>query len=731
MALPARDTHQEGLESTDTLNTSELIVPGLHCAGCISRVERALMREPGVEKARVNLTAKRVRIDWHEDQTTLEKLMSAVEGEGFETRVQDFSSDISSSDQIHGQLLLRSLAVAGFAAGNVMLLSVSVWSGAEAATKDLLHWVSALVALPAIVYAGRPFYRSAFKALSHRRLNMDVPISLAVILAGGMSLYETATGGANAYFDAAVMLLFFLLAGRYLDHMMRGRARSALTELIGLEAKGATIIDDAGERRWLQMADLDPDMIVAVSPGERIPVDGQIVDGHSDLDRSLVTGESVPEAVGPGSNVEAGTINVTGALKVQITAVGSKTVLAKIVDLMTMAEQSQAHYVRLADRAARIYAPVVHIAALITFLGWLWWSGDWHFALLTAIAVLIITCPCALGLAVPAVQVVATGQLFRNGILVKDGSALERLAEVTTVIFDKTGTLTTGKPRVSGMDAMSSTDLEIAAGLARESRHPLSKALADSLTERGVTAAPVSDVTEHPGFGIEGRHNGSIVRLGNREWCGLADDANDDHLGPELCLRIAKKPVRRFLMVDDLREDAVETVSALKQAGFRVILLSGDRAGPVEHAARACGIDESQAGWKPQDKAAYVQSLQAAGDKVLMIGDGINDAPALGCAHASMAPSTAADISGKAANLVFLGNHIMVIPQAIATARQARRMVHQNFGLAAIYNLIAVPIAVAGLASPLVAAIAMSSSSLVVTLNAMRLRLMKMSRRTA
>lgn len=726
MTIPADiigSADQDDYHRPDLTERADLVVPGLHCAGCIARVEQALLSRPGVTAARVNLTAKRVRVEWLNNKMSLDQLIAAVEAAGFEARVFDAGAAQATDEPDYGKQLLRSLAVAGFAAGNVMLLSVSVWSGAEGATRDMLHWISAMVALPAIVYAGRPFFRSAWEALNRRRLNMDVPISLAVILAGGMSLFETMNGAAHTYFDAAVMLLFFLLAGRTLDHMMRNRARSALTELVALKATGAMVVDEARVRSWRPMAEIEPGMCVAVAPGERVPVDGCIVEGASDLDRSLVTGESAPEAVGPGANVEAGTINITGPLKIEVTAIGDQTVLAEIVELMAAAEQGRARYVRMADRAARVYAPLVHLAALAAFCGWLWTSGDWHLALVTAIAVLIITCPCALGLAVPAVQVVAAGQLFRRGVLVKDGSALERLAEVDTVIFDKTGTLTTGQPRVAGMDAMSSDDLAIAAGLARESVHPLALAFSRTLAERGVNPSKIEHIIEKPGHGMQGQHMDRNVRLGNREWCGAqVDDERQLHSGSELWLHISGKAPKVFKLEDDLRQDAAEAISTLEDMGLKVMLLSGDRQAAVEQAARSAGIGEFLDSWKPPDKAAFVQSTQAAGRKVLMVGDGINDGPALGMAHASMAPSTAADISGKTAGLVFLGNGLMVVPGAIATARRARLLVHQNFALAALYNVVAVPVAIAGYASPLVAAIAMSLSSLVVTLNAMRLR---------
>lgn len=706
-----------------TLQTAVLVVPSVHCAGCISRVERSLRQIAGVETARVNLSAKQATVQWDSTVTTLDQLIGALEAEGFDARPLAEADPAEKIEADQGHQLLKALAVAGFAAGNVMLLSVSVWSGAEEATRDLLHWISALIALPAVIYAGQPFFGSAWHVLRHRRLNMDVPISLAVLLAAGMSLYETVTGGQHTYFDASVMLLFFLLAGRCLDHMMRRRARSAVTGLVGLKATSAIVVDDDSSHVRMPISSVSAGMHVFVPAGDRVATDGQIVEGHSDLDRSLITGEAVPEHVGPGDMVEAGTVNISGPLIIKVTANGDDTVLAEIVSLMNAAEQGRARYVRLADRAARIYAPLVHIAALATFLGWLWWSGDWHVSVLTAIAVLIITCPCALGLAVPAVHVVASGRLFGQGILVKDGSALERLAEVDMAVFDKTGTLTTGKPNLAGMDPMSSDDLAIAAGLACLSSHPLAHAVNQALTARGIVPAKIDEVIEQPGYGMTGMRGGQTVCLGSAEWCEVSDDAAvQDTPGSQLWLRIESRPARKFTLEDTLREDAAEAVRQLHRQGIRVALLSGDLPPVVEQVARQVGIDEFHARWKPQDKATFIQLHQRSGRKILMVGDGLNDAPALSTAHVSMAPSNACDIAGTASGLVFLGNRLQAVPEAIATAVASRRLVRQNFAFAAVYNLVAVPIAVIGLASPLIAAIAMSASSLVVTANALRLQ---------
>jgi len=704
----------------------DLVVPGAHCAGCIAKIERGLKAAGGVVDARLNLSTKRLAVEWRKDGFSGAGVLDTLRDLGFDARPFDAREAGYAGDVRTGRELLKALAVAGFAAGNVMLLSVAVWSGAEDATRDMFHWLSALIALPAIVYAGRPFFRSALRALKGGGLNMDVPISLAVILAAGMSLYETVNGAADTYFDAAVMLLFLLLIGRVLDHMMRVRARSAAAQLLSLTATGATVIENDGRRSFRKISDISAGMMVAVNAGERLPVDGIVVSGSSDVDRSMITGEAVPDAVGAGARLEAGTMNLTGPLTVEVTAAGEDTFLADIVRLMEAAERAKARAVLLADRAARIYAPAVHLVAAATFAGWLMAGSGWHDALVTAIAVLIITCPCALGLAVPAVQVVASGALFRNGIMLKDGGVLERLAEIDTVVFDKTGTLTLGRPVFSGLEKIDAKILALAYGLAAGSAHPLAVALAGQIAARGHKPAGFSAIEEHPGYGLEGCHDGRTVRLGSRRWCAMETAPGRFRAratGPELCLAVDGAPVAVFAASDEVRPGARRTIEILKERGLAVVLLSGDRAPTVAALGAELAIAEYHGAMTPQDKAAFIASLERDGHKALMVGDGINDAPALAAAHASMAPSSAADIGRIAAGLVFLRENLNAVAEAHLMALRARRLIHQNFALAIGYNLIAVPVAVAGLASPLIAAIAMSSSSILVTTNALRLRL--------
>ena len=434
---------------------------------------------------------------------------------GFEAHLFDIES---ARDDGALSELIRALAVAGFASSNIMLLSVSIWSGAEAETRDLFHWLSMFIALPALAYSGRIFFRSGWRALRHGRTNMDVPISLGVLLAFGMSVYETVQHGPHAYFDAAISLLFFLLIGRTLDHMMRERARQAVSNLVRLAARGAFVVQADGTQTYLPVEEIEPGMIVALGAGERVPVDATVSKGNSELDVSLVSGESVPLHATAGSAVLAGTLNLTGPLTLIAAAKAGNSFLAEMIRMMEAAEQGRSGYRRIADRAAALYAPVVHTAALLTFVGWMIATGDLHKAITIAIAVLIITCPCALGLAVPIVQMMAAQRLFKNGIMVKDGSSIERLAEVDAIIFDKTGTLTSAAPRLVSRGDIDDATLGLAAALASHSRHPYSQALVEAAA--GLAPSPVvfDEVTEKAGFGLEARSGATAYRLGKPSW---------------------------------------------------------------------------------------------------------------------------------------------------------------------------------------------------------------------
>ncbi|RVB78990.1 MULTISPECIES: cation-translocating P-type ATPase [unclassified Mesorhizobium] len=699
----------------DDLRQTDLSVPTVHCAACIQAIETALGKLDRVEGARVNLSTKGVSVQWRGNEAP--PIVAALELLGYPAHL--FDPEIHEKDKTLSELI-RAVAVAGFAAGNIMLLSVSVWSGAEGATRDLFHWVSALIAIPALAFAGGIYFRSAWNALRHGRMNMDVPIAVGVSLAYAMSLYETINHGDHAYFDASVSLLFFLLIGRTLDHVMRERARTAVNGLSRLAARGAMVLREDGSRDYLPVEEIEPGMQLLVTAGERIPVDGKIIRGFSDLDCSLVSGESTPRTVSSGETVQAGTLNLTGPLTIEATAAAKDSFLAEMVRLMEAAEGGRAHYRRIADRVSALYAPVVHLTALVTFLGWMAATGDWHQAVTIAIAVLIITCPCALGLAVPIVQVVAARRLFESGVMVKDGSAMERLAAIDTAVFDKTGTLTLGQPRLVNASSIDPAMLAIAGDMAVHSRHPLSRAIAGSA---GFAGQPkLESVSEHPGFGIEATAAGSTWRLGRRGWAGWkARTAGESGYGGTVLTKDGII-VASFVFEDALREDARAAIEQLNNARISVEMLSGDTAAACGEVAATLGIHHFVPALLPSGKVEYIETLSKDGHKVLMVGDGLNDTPALGAAHVSIAPATAADVGRKAADFVFLRESLSAVPLALDISRKAGRLIRQNIAIAIVYNTIAVPIAILGHVTPLIAAIAMSASSLLVIGNALRLQ---------
>ncbi len=702
----------------DGLTLLYLMVENVHCGGCLRKIEREIGAVPGVERARLNLTTRRLALHWSGGDAVAYKVLAKLRELGYPARAFD-PEVLGSADAKAERSLLRAMSVAGFAAANVMLLSVSVWAGIDMgeATRSLLHWFSALIVLPAVVYAGRPFFASAIDALTNRRTNMDVPISLAIILASGMSLFETIRGGEHVYFESAVMLLFFLLLGRYLDRRARGKARHAAESLLSLDQSVITVIQSDGRTSSIPVTQSAIGMRVLVAAGQRIGVDGKVVNGQSEADTSLITGESEPVPLTRNDRVFAGTLNMGAPIEVEITALGDDTLLAEIVRMMEVAEQRRGRYVVLADRIAGWYAPVVHGLALATFLGWtLLFDAAWQTALLYAVSVLIITCPCALGLAVPVVQVIASGQLLRGGILLKSATALERLAEIDMVVFDKTGTLTEGRPTLRGGTTISPSDLHLAASLAKASRHPLAKAV--------VAAAPLAHaadgVEEVPGMGLRCSTERGEVRLGNRRWCGI--DVEDNELGgSELWLAKPDGNTLRFVFDDKIRGDAARVSGDLQKKGYSLSILSGDRPVAVETVAHSIGIGRWLAACTPSDKVARLEQLSKDGRHVLMVGDGLNDAAALAAAHVSLSPASAIDISQAAADAVFQGRHLGPVEDVLQTAKLASSKVKQNLALALGYNALTIPLAVLGLVTPLVAAICMSASSLIVVGNALRL----------
>ena len=699
---------EPGPDGASRLN---LAVPDAYCATCIQAIEGALAGLPGVRAARVNLDRRRVQIDFDSaaDPACFEE---TVTRSGYRNHPID-PLDQEGKDPVLRELV-SALVVAGFASAHTMFFSEAVWSGVEGDTRTLFYWLSALVAVPAIAFAGRPFFRSAAAALRVGKTNMDVPIAIALIATTAISLLETRLAGQHAYFDASTMLLFFLLIGRTLDHVMRGQARNAVSNLIRLAPRGAQRLLEDGTTAFVRSADIAPGMRLLLRAGDRVPVDCDIDGQNGSVDMSLVNGEAMPLVVGPGDTLPAGALVVDRPIAVVATRPAVESFIARTASLMEAAESTRTRYRRIADRASDLYAPLVHLAALLTFVGW-WASGaGWHIALINAVAVLIVTCPCALALAVPIVHVVAAGRLFAQGILMKDGAALERLATVRHVAFDKTGTLTTGKPVFVRQLFGTDDHLSVACAMAAASNHPLSLALASKRR----LAAP-GDCREVPGGGIEARIDGQTWRLGSAQFCGATDGGDGDR--SRVWLARDSEVLACFEFEDQLRDDAAATMVDLRLAGLSTSIISGDRRASVMRVASVLGISNASCSLSPQAKLDAILALRQTG-AVAMVGDGINDAVALRGADVSFAPAAAADVGRAAADFVLTNDRLQGVPFAAWLSRKADALVRQNLAISIAYNLAVLPLAAAGMITPLVAAVAMSSSSMIVVLNALRLR---------
>ncbi|GLH81046.1 nitrogen fixation protein FixI [Bradyrhizobium sp. SSBR45G] len=702
----------------------DLAVEGVSCAGCMAKIERGLSALPDVTLARVNLTDRRVALEWKQGTLDPAKFIDRLAELGYKAYPFEKAS-AETTEAEESRFLLRCLGVAAFATMNVMMLSVPVWSGNVSdmlpEQRDFFHWLSAVIALPAVAYAGQPFFRSAWRALKTGNVNMDVPICIGVILALGMSIVETFHHAEHAYFDAAIMLLTFLLVGRYLDQNMRRRTRAVAGNLAALKAETATKFVGPDEISEVPVAAVRAGDLVLLRPGERCAVDGVVIEGRSEIDQSLITGETLYVPAEQGTAVYAGSLNISGTLRVRVSAAAEGTLLAEITRLLDNALQARSRYMRLADRASRLYAPVVHATAALTVLGWVLAGAGWHDAIVTGIAVLIITCPCALGLAIPTVQTVASGAMFKSGVLLNAGDAIERLAEADHVIFDKTGTLTLPELEVVNAADIPADVFALAGQLALSSHHPVAAAVAQAAQAR----SPLMGATEEPGQGVRAVVDGVEIRLGRPAFCGAeALVAQNGNVDPEASVVAFRRGTETFLFSvrQGLRPDADKIIAGLQRRGIKVEILSGDREAAVAAAAKALGIGEWRAGVTPADKIARIEQLKRSGVKVMMVGDGMNDAPALAAAHVSMSPISAAHLSQATADLVFLGRPLAPVLAAIDYARKALHLMRQNLWLAVGYNVLAVPLAISGVVTPLIAAAAMSGSSILVMLNALRAR---------
>ena len=663
-------------------------------------------------------------IEWSDEDLDINELVAIVESIGY--RALPFMAEdiLRESDKIEKDLLKR-LSIAGAVSAQVMMILFGVWASIDnnsmgQYTRVLLHIIAGIISIPAVFYAGMPFFRSAISALKNRRSNMDVPISIGVIATTVISIQETFRIGEYAYYDAAIGLIFILLIGRYLDIKSRNKANSAVRELIMNRPFSVTIFEN-DQYRVLDIRRASLGQIAFVSAGEIIPVDGVIIHGCTEVDNSIITGESNPVSVKIGDSVYAGSINLIRPIKVKITKSSESTVISEMINLIEKASQSRSKYVTLAEKISSYYTIFVLIAALITFASWYFVVGSSvSQSLLYSISVLIITCPCALGLAVPIVQVVTVLKLMKSGVLVKSSNALEKISQITDIVFDKTGTLTYGQPIWINKNEIDHHIMQIIYSIAFSSKHPLMKAVA--LEKSPDMNLLDLEVTEEKGMGMRSFYNGQEILIGNRLWCGINDDNQYDDY-QEVWFRYMGYKYR-LVFKDILRNEVRSVINTLKNSKVNLHVFSGDRIQNVESVAKDLGIESYFGNLRPEDKYMKVYEMQCDGKNVLMIGDGINDVPALKLSHVSISPSNAIDWALNNADIVFQRDFFSLI-KIINISRFYIVLIKQNFLLSFFYNIITIPIAMLGFVTPLMAAIIMSGSSLSVVFNAMRINFKK------
>ena len=717
-----------------------LLLEGITCAACTGLIERRLARVPGVTGVSVNYATRRARVSWDSRSLVLSGILRAVAEIGYSAHPFDAARSEDLERRERRGLLWR-LFVAGFGAMQVMMYAVPAYlaeGDMSADIEGLMRVASFVLTLPVVLWAAVPFYSGAWRDLAARRVGMDVPVALAIGVAFAASLAATFRGAGDVYYDSITMFVFLLLGSRYLEMTARARAARAQQSLVKrVPAVAERLAGPDGGVEMVAVARLRPGDRVRVRPGGVVPADGAVAAGESALDESLLTGEARPVPRRAGDAVIGGSLNVTSPLVIEVKRVGEATVLAGILRLLERAQTGRPRIAQLADRVAQGFVAALLVVALAAGLAWT--VVDPARALFIVIAVLVVTCPCALSLATPAALTAATGSLYAGGMLVTRGHALETLARVTHVVFDKTGTLTCGRMTLIGVLAPGRLDadscLALAAGMETGSEHPIARAIAAAARSRGLRHAVVEDARNHPGQGIAARIGDTRVRIGSldfvislhgrplpQELVFAVEDVGVVALGDE------QGWLALFTLGDALRRDARQAVRELKARGRQVCLLSGDRVSHVAHVARELGIDQARGAASPADKLAFVRELQAGGAVVAMVGDGINDAPVLAQAQVSVAMGSGTELAQVNADMVLLSERLADLVDAFDTAEKTLRVIRQNFAWAVAYNAVAVPLALAGWVTPLVAAVGMSASSLLVVLNALRLARLRPAR---
>lgn len=717
------DVQQPFVRHEGDLASTSLMIEGISCAACGWLIERHVRNLAGVAEASLNLSNHRLQVRWSDTALPLSELLAELRRIGYAAHPYqaDQAAERLASENRRS---LRQLGVAGLLWMQVMMATMATWPefniDLSAGMDSILRWTALLLTTPIVFYCCTDFFKGALRDLRTRHLTMDVSVSLAIAGAYLAGIWSTITGHGELYFDAVGMFALFLLAGRYLERRARERTAAATAQLVNLLPASCLRLDAAGQSERVLLSELKLGDRVLVQPGGLIPADGRILSGQSSVDESVLTGEYLPLPRAPGDAVTAGTLNVEGPLTVAVDALGDDTRLSAIVRLLERAQSDKPKLAEIADRVSQWFLVIVLLAAAV--VGLVWWYIDPQRAFWIVLALLVATCPCALSLATPTALTTATGTLHKLGLLLTRGHVLEGLNHIDTVVFDKTGTLTEGRLTLTAVHPLGSEDadrcLALAAALENRSEHPIARAF-------GRAPQPADSVDSVPGLGLEGHVGGRQLRIGQASfvaalYAGEAPPIPGDQ-GQWLLLADTTGPLAWFVLDDRLRDDALALLAACRKRGWKTLLLSGDSSPMVGRIAEELGIDEARGGLTPADKLVRLQAMQAAGARVLMLGDGVNDVPVLAAADISIAMGSATDLAKTSADAVLLSNRLQSLVSAFQVARRSRRIIIENLAWASLYNGLILPFAAVGWVTPLWAALGMSASSLLVVLNALRL----------
>ncbi|RMJ06009.1 Copper-exporting P-type ATPase A [Marinobacter litoralis] len=702
---------------------AQLLIGEITCAACIWLLENHMKHQAGVQSFTVNHTTQRARLVWSPEQAHLSDLLIAIYELGYTARPYQADAAEQALKAENRSMLIR-LAVAGIATMQSMMLAFPLYfeiiSELSPEFINMFRWFGFLVATPVVFYSARPFFRNARRDLVSRHLTMDVPVAIAIGLAYAASAWVTVFGGEEVYFESVCMFAFFLLLGRYIEVQARYRAGLSGNALAGFQPAVAARVTN-GEAEIVPAHQIKPDDVIRVRPGETLPADGIILSGQSTLNEAALTGEYLPETRSPGDTVHAGTVNGENPLDIRVTRAGAQTRLSGILRVLDRVQSEKPPVARMADRIAGKFVGRVLILAPVVWIGW--WLAGADNAFDITLSVLVATCPCALSLATPTAITSATVRLRKLGFLPTRGHTLESMNAIDTVVFDKTGTLTRGELTLTDHTVFGPIDeatcLRIAAGLEKQSEHPIAKVF------HNMPSLPVTQVTNHLGGGLSGEFEGEAVYIGHKAFVANHIKAPEPETasagGMEIWLATASHWLASFQLDDKIRDDAVKAIRTLQGMGIETVLLSGDRSGHVQHVASELGISRAIGEASPEQKLEVLDKLSQEGHRVMMVGDGLNDLPSMAGAGISVAMGTAADLTQLKADAVLLNGQLYQLVEAIHTSQKTRHIIRQNMIWAFGYNVSVLPLAAAGLVPPWLAAIGMSLSSLIVVLNALRL----------